>query len=137
MKLPEIPKFEPLTTPPKRVGTVADLYYETKQRRLAIDKVAAALKKQEGILKQFLIDEVPKSNATGVAGKVARAQIIGKTTPRVDDWDAFYKYLLKVKRPELLQKRVSVEAIVELWTDKKVVPGVIEFGYKDVSLTKI
>jgi len=135
--LPEVPSYRPPKALPKRVGTVADLYYETRQRRLALQKVVDELKKQESLMKAFVIDEVPKSNATGVAGRIARVQVVGKSSPRADNWDDFYKYMFRVKRPELLQKRLSNEAIQELWDDGKTVPGVIEFKFKDISITKL
>lgn len=137
LKLPEVPVWRPPKTPPKKVGTAADMYYEVRQRRLEMQKVVDALKAQETLLKNLIIDEVPKSNASGVAGSIARAQIVPKSTPRTTNWDDFYKYLLRVKRPELLQKRLSVEAITEIWDTGKDVPGVEEFKFKDVSLTKL
>lgn len=138
-ELPEVSVFKMRADGrfPKKIGSIADLYYETRQRRLEIDKVAKELKAQETWLKNFVIDEVPKSNTTGIAGSIARVQVIPKSRPQVNNWDDFYKYMLRTKRPELLQKRLSTEAVVELWDDKKTVPGVEEFLYKDVSLTKL
>lgn len=139
MKLPEVPKFKRLAESklPKRMGTAADLYYETKQMRLLFQKLTDELRAQETTLKDLLINVVPKSNATGIAGKVARAQIVLKSTFRVTDWDKVYAYILRNKAPELLQRRLSTQAIAERIDAGKPVPGVEDFQFKDVSLNKL
>lgn len=138
-QLPDIPEFAMRDEDkfPKLIGSVVDLYYETKQRRLALAKVVVQLQKQETWLKDFVIDDVPKSDATGAMGAIAKAQVVMKSRVQVQDWDKFYKYIFRVKRPELLQRRPNEAAIKELWDDKKTVPGVGEFEFKDVSLTKL
>ena len=128
--------------PPKKVtmkmlAKTVDQLYEVKQQRLRDQKAVDKLQTLETELTNFLIDNLPVSDASGVAGLTARAQILPCSTPQVKDWDEFYRYLAKKKTFGLLQKRLSAAAIEELWEDGKVVPGVGTFNYKKVSLTKI
>ena len=138
-KLPIIPLFKMRDEDrfPKKIGDIPDLYYETKQRRLEMAKVVRELEKQEKFLRQFVIDNVPKSNTTGVAGHIAKVQIIPKSTPQCKDWDKLYAFILKTRRLEMLQRRLSIEAINEYIDAGKNVPGIEIFNYKDVSLTKL
>ena len=137
--LKDIPTFKPLVLgkQPKMIGSVVDLYYETRQQRLEVDKLSAALKAQESMLKGVIIDTVPKSNSTGAAGKLANALIVMKTTPAAKDWDLIYKYIQKNKAFELLQRRLSTEAVVERWDAGQEIPGVEHMHFKDLSLNKL
>lgn len=122
---------------PKRIGDVADLLYRTRAARLAKKKEMEDLQAQETALKNHLIDTLPKSEASGVAGKAARVQILMKQRVGVEDWDKFYAYIKKTGSFELLQRRPSEAAIKERWEGKKTVPGVAAEAYVDVSVTKI
>jgi hypothetical protein len=122
---------------PKRVGDVADLLYKTRAERLAKKKEMEDLQAQETALKNYLIDTLPKSEASGVAGKAARVQILVKQRVGVSDWDKFYAYIKKSGSFDLLQRRPSEAAIKERWEGQKVVPGVEAEPYVDVSITKL
>ena len=47
---------------PKSLAAVADLYYETKERRLAIEREAKKIAEDEALLKQHLIDNLPSGH---------------------------------------------------------------------------
>lgn len=123
--------------PPKSLAKCADMLYETRQARLALGKQVEELQKKETLLKDHLIEHLPKGDASGISGKVARVSILLKAKPTVEDWDSFYAYVKKTGAFELLQRRLSETAVKERWDDDKVVPGVGKFNYVDVSLGKV
>lgn len=122
---------------PKTLGTCADMLYELRQKRLAQQKIVDDLQAQETALKDHIIANLPKSDASGVSGKVANVKIAQKDVPQVKDWDAFYKYVIKKKAFELLQRRLNDKAIAERWENKESVPGVESFKVTSVSCTKV
>lgn len=122
---------------PKKLGEVADLLYATRAKRLAMDKQVEDLKSQESALKQHLIDNLPKSETTGVAGKTARVQVVVKQRVGVDNWDALYAHIKKTGSFDLLQRRVSDTAVKDRWENSKQVPGVSATPVVDVSITKV
>ena len=122
---------------PKKLGAVADMLYKVRQERLTQQKIVDDLQFQETRLREHLIDNLPKSEATGVAGAVCRASVAVKTQPRVEDWDKFYAYVKKQNAFELLQKRVSNAAVEERWEHGKEVPGVGKFNVVSISLNKL
>lgn len=122
---------------PKKIGEAVDLYYTTRLARLAAEKVAADIDADEKLLREHLINTIPKSAASGIAGRLARATIVPKIVPTVEDWDAFHKYVIKTKDFSLLQKRLGEAAIRERWDAGKKVPGVIAFNAVTVSLNKV
>jgi|SRR6267378_3652796 len=125
---------------PKNLAQAVDLYYSTREERLALAKQVAAMEENEKLLKQHLIDNIPKSNATGIAGKLARVSIVPKVVAQVADWDKFYEYIAKNRTKggfALLNKAVNQKAVQEIWDAKKKVPGVGSFHTATLSLNKL
>lgn len=127
------PKFKM----PKTLAECADLLYATRIARLALQKQAEVKEAEERQLRERLINELPKSKALGIAGKVARATIETKPVPTVEDWDRFYQHVKKTGHFDLLHKRLSEDAVKQRWEDHKVVPGVGKFNAVKVSLEKL
>ena len=122
---------------PKALGACADKLYEIRQKRLAMQKEVDEVEAEEKALKEHIIQTLPKSEASGVAGKVARVTVVTKDVPQVKDWDAFYKYVSRTKSFDLLQRRLSDAAVNERWENKKDIPGVEAFTVVSVSLNKV
>ena len=122
---------------PSALGECADLLYTTRQDRLALQAQVKELEERESAIREHIIRELPKSKAGGIAGKVARATITEKTIPRVVDWEAFEKFVLKSKTIGYLQRRVNDAMVTELWDAKKAVPGVEPFKVIGVGINKV
>ena len=122
---------------PKTIGACADKLYIIRQERLVQQKIVDALEEEEKALKEHIIATLPKSEAMGVAGKLARVTVVTKVVAQVKDWDAFYKYVLKTKSFDLLQRRLNDTAVKERWENKKTVAGVEPFQAVTISLNKV
>lgn len=122
---------------PKTMGACADRLFEVKNLRLAQQKLADALKEEETFLSEHIIATLPKSEASGVAGKVARVTVVEKIVPQVENWDLVYQHIKKTGSFELLQRRLSNEAVQERWEANKKIPGVKSFHNKVVSINKV
>jgi hypothetical protein len=122
---------------PKSLAQCADLLYTTKEQRLKLQREQLEpLKKTESALKLHLIENLPLSNAKGVTGSVANATIKKESTWRVEDEAAFLKFAKRKGNEDLLKTVPNKEAIEERWEQGKKIPGVVEFEFKKVSLTK-
>lgn len=122
---------------PKTLGMCADLLYTTRQDRYKLQKEVNALKELESAVEAHLIKELPRSDASGIAGKLCKAQVTSKVVPQVKDWDAFFAYVAKKKAWGLVQKRCSADAIEERWELGVVVPGTEKFTVVKCSLSKL
>lgn len=122
---------------PKTLGACADRMYQLRQKRLEMQKEVDKVAAEEAALKEHIINTLPKSEASGVAGKLARVAVVTKQVPQVKDWDAFYKYVKRTGQFDLLQRRLSEVAIKERWDAGKEVPGVEHFTVVTVSINKI
>lgn len=124
---------------PKSMGACADLLYQKRQERLAADKYAAELKAEEQRIINHIIDNLDK-NSTGAAGKHHRVQVIRAKKLRVnpEKWNNFFAWVAKNKAFDVLQKRLSDDAIKERFEAARgKIPGVEPFDYVKVSLTKV
>lgn len=120
----------------KQLANAVDALYLARQRRLALQKEVDAMVKEEAVHREFIINNLSKNEAGGIKGRVAKAELKTRRTVQVKDWDAFGTFVLKNKRLDLLQRRVSDAAVEELWEAKKKVPGVEPFDVVTVSCTK-
>lgn len=127
-------------TIPKAIGAAADKYYEVREARLQLERQADAMREFEGQLREHLINNIPKSKSTGVAGKLCRVSVVTDDVAQVQDWDKFYAYITKNAKSggfALLNRAVNGKAVKELWDAKKKVPGVVPFTVTKLSLNKL
>jgi hypothetical protein len=127
---------------PKTLAQCADKLYEVRQQRLALSKQVEAMEREEAALREHLIANLPKSQASGIAGKIARASVETKTVVQVEDWDKLYGYMVKQYGKNkgifsLLQRRVGDATVKEMWAAGKEVPGCKPFDVPVVSLNKL
>lgn len=122
---------------PKNLGACADMLFELRNSRLAEQKKVDEIEEKEKALKVYIIKNLPKSEASGISGKLARVTVIVKQIPQVKDWDAFYKHIKKTGSFDLVQKRLSDAAIKERFEDGKEVPGVEMFNAVSISMNKV
>jgi len=122
---------------PKTLAGAADALYETKKQRLAAQNEIKPLAEFETALKEHLIQNLPKSEANGAIGKVAKAQVVKKDIPRIEDEKKFMAFAKKKGNEDLLKIVPNMEAIQERWEAKKAVPGVGSFTVVTISSTKL
>lgn len=119
------------------LARLADEYAETKDLRLKLEKEAEEVKKKESELRQALIDNIDKSDATGVAGKKVRITIVSKKKPTVTDWDALWTHIRRRGDYDLVQRRLSDTAVKARWEEGKEIPGVEAFNVLDLSVSRV
>jgi hypothetical protein len=122
---------------PKSLAVCADLYYQTRQKRLAIEKSTEDLREQERILKEHLIQSLPKSQAQGIAGKVCRVQVVVKPIPKVGDPKAFAAFCKRKGNEDLMSHSMNPSAVKVRWENGVVVPGIERFNVVDLSFNKL
>jgi len=126
---------------PKALAACADLLYTTRQERLELQKQVDELAKRETELKEHLIQELPKGEASGIAGHVARVAVLTKVRPEVQvdqgGWEKVHEYIFRTGAWELLARRLNDKAVAERWDAGEEVPGVVAQQYPFVSVSKV
>ena len=133
-------------TPPKNMALAADQLFSTREQRLALQKQCDELQKQETVLREHIINNLPKSEATGITGKLVRATIETKTVYQVDTehdgWTSLRDYIIKNQKKDpgvwgLMNKALNSATVKEMAEAGKLPPGVKAFDVKVVSLNKV
>lgn len=132
---PKKEKRKPLKLP-KSLAQCADLAYQLRAERLEVQRDAAAIGTDEKLVKEHLIQNLPKSQASGVSGKVANAKIEKMKVPQIKDKKKLLDHVKKTGDWDLLTIGINTSAVEERWENKKKVPGVEAFEVIKVSLTK-
>lgn len=129
---------------PKSLGACADKLFEVREARLAQQKIVDALKADETLLQNHIIDNLAKGDA-GAVGKHHKVVVKTEDVPQVKDWESFYAYVKANNAFDLLQRRINPaavkdreEALLENKRAKnKTIPGIEKFKAVKLSLTKI
>lgn len=121
---------------PKALGACADRLMVLREKKAKLTREIEKLEEERRAIEERLIDELPKDEASGVVGKIAKAVVTRREVPTVKDWDRLYDYVLMNKDFSLLQRRVSESAVKERWEAGETVPGVDKFTVIGVSITK-
>ena len=122
---------------PESLAQAADLLYSTRQSRLAVEKQVDELAAIETKIKEYLIAQLPKGDASGVAGSLARVSLKTKTKAQVENWEELYRHIEETGSWELVQRRISETAVRDRWEQGEEVPGVSKFHAIEVSCTKV
>lgn len=131
--LPALRKALPKT----KLGGLVDEYHDVRELRLAVGKVADALKSYESALQEHIIEHVDADAEGGAVGKNYIGTIVRETIPIVEDWDAFYAHIKKTDGFDMLNKAVNRAAVKARWENNKVVPGVDSMQAKKLSVRKL
>lgn len=122
---------------PKKLAEAADAYFTARNERLALEKKVNELKEREVALKDHLIDNLPKSQAGGIAGKLARVEITKRNVPRIDDAKKFWQYAHRKGNEDLFKESLVESAVKSRWEAGKTVPGVEPFTIVSLSVSKL
>jgi len=123
--------------PTTKMGTLADELHELRERRLAVGKVADALKREEQRLTDHIIDTVDADKEGGVMGTTYKALILRDTVYVAEDWDKFYQHVKRTGNFHYLNKALNKGSLAERFQAGKPVPGIGTMGVKKLSLTKV
>lgn len=122
---------------PKNPAAAADESYKLKLEKSALNAEVKRIEDREKELKDYLIEHLPKNDATGVTGKLAVAEVVTKTVPTVKNWDLLYGFIKKKGAWDLLTRKVNTKAAEDRWGDKHdKLPGVEAFTVVSVSIRK-
>jgi len=130
-------RFKPGSELPESMGRCADLLHEVKQLRLDMDKDVDVIRQREREIEEHLIANLSKSDDTGAAGLRYRVQIKSKDKPKPNDWEALHAYIQETGRFDLLQRRLSDKAVMDMIDADDAPPGVERIHVPAISLTKI
>lgn len=122
---------------PVVLAEAVDLYHETRQKRLDMQKAVDAVEEFEKSLQRHIIAALKARGATALGGKKVCCAIKESYEPQVEDWDAVRAHIMATGEWELLQKRIGDGAVKERWENDQEVPGVGRRKVEKLSTTRV
>lgn len=108
---------------PKTLPGKIDRYRRTKEARLAKDREAAELKKEEVALREAILEQMAKEKLTAAGAKTLKVERVKKPIIKVIDWQSFYKHITATDGFHLMQRRTNSKSLLEAYEVDGVVPG--------------
>ena len=119
------------------IQELADQYYTAQQLRLAKDRESAKLKETETELKARLIELMLAEKLTSIGGQSCTVRYHRKDKPRPDDWTKIWGYIQMTGDFDLLQHRLTEEAVKARWEAGIEVPGIVHYPLDDLTVSPI
>jgi len=110
-----------------RIGVMIEGIHAVREERTRVVKEEKRLAKQEEELAGAIIKELQELNLEKATHHGITVEPKRETYPHVEDWGAFYDFILENKYLHLLEKRPTVLGYRELLALGRTVPGVVPF----------
>jgi len=109
------------------IGKLIEILQSVRLERAEYERKSKALGKQQEdleflVIKQLQELQLEKASHNGITVEPKR-----ETYPHVEDWGAFYDFILENKYMHLLEKRPTVTGYRELLALGRAVPGVVPY----------
>lgn len=119
------------------LGAQIDKMWDIREKKRALEASIKDLDGQLATIEAELMEDMEANGVDKMTGKHAGVSITSNTVAHVTDWDEMWKFILKTKNTQLLQRRVSDPAYRELLEMGKKVPGAEAFTKKRLNLRSL
>ena len=119
------------------LGEQIDALYELRERRIALQREADDLKRQETNLEFELMSQVTSLGIAAAKGRRASFSVTHEVVPNVNDWSKLHDYIIIEKDFTLLQKRIGVTAWRDYYETGLLIPGTDAVTLNKVNLRKV
>ena len=119
------------------IGSTIDEAWKVKNEIKKLNAEISIREEELKAIEERLHAQMKTEDTTRGAGKLASVLLSPDEVPTVEDWDKLQAYIKRNSAFHLLQKRVAVLAVRELWGQHKKVPGVVAVQQTKLKYTAI
>ena len=119
---------------PQPVGFLIDQMWLARERKRVAEAEVKRIEAEIEDIDKTLRERLHAEGIDKATGTKATVSLNTTTVAAVEDWDAFWAFILKNKYTHLLQRRVSDPAYRELLEAGKKVPGVQPFAKQSLNI---
>lgn len=123
--------------PKPSLGAQIDKMWDIREKKRNLEASIKDLDGQLATIEAELMADMEANGVDKMTGKHAGVSITSNTVAHVTDWDEMWKFIIKTKNTQLLQRRVSDPAYRELLEMGKKVPGAEAFTKKRLNLRSL
>ncbi len=119
------------------VGALIDQIWAAREEKRRLEAQIKEVETTIADINEQLMERLEAEGLDKASGSKATVSVSTNTVANVDDWDAFWAYIIKNKFTHLLQRRVSDPAYRELLEAGKKVPGVQPFVKRTLNVRSL
>ena len=119
------------------IGAKIDKLHDLREQKRALEEQIKVLVNQASELENALMEQMDTEGVSKSTGNSATVSITLSVKPSVDDWEAFYKYIHRMKYYHLLERRPSVTGCRELLETKGKIPGIVPFTQRKLNIRSV
>jgi hypothetical protein len=109
---------------PEDLEALVDKLRTMQQQRISAQKILDNQQEEERTLMEHIRVQMIDQGLDELSGDVGTVSISVRDNPDVEDWDDLYAFMLKTGNFQLMQKRLAVGGVREIWEVGDEVPGV-------------
>lgn len=132
-----VAKTKAKTAPPPTMGALIDSIWASREEKRRLDAQVKETETTIAELQTQLMERMEAEGTDKAQGSKASVTISKNVVANVEDWDAFWAYVIKKKYTHLLQRRVSDPAYRELLEAGQNVPGVEPFTKRALTVRSL
>ena len=119
------------------IGSSIDAMWALREEKRGLEEKVKVVEEKIKAHEEVLLGRLDQEDTTKSQGKLASVSITSTPIANVEDWESFWKFIIKGKHTQLLQKRVSDPAYRELMERGIKVPGVTTFVKRRINLRSL
>jgi hypothetical protein len=123
--------------PTMTLGAATDKMWALREEKRLLAVEEKRINTELTALETTILGLMDAQDTRKAEGKKAGVSIGEAVVGNVEDWDTLWAWIAKTKNFHLIQKRVSDPGLRELWSLKKVVPGVQPFTKRTLSVRSL
>ena len=119
------------------LGNLCDTLYALGEQKGKINAQLKELDTEINTIEQRVMEAMQAQETTIARGKRATVSLGEREVPNVIDWPAFIQFIIRQKRPDLLQRRIAKGSYDEMVDSGKKVPGVVVQKFPTLRVNKV
>lgn len=121
---------------PVKLGDAIDKLMALRNARKKLTREAKDARATESKFEDAILLKFKKSELEGARGKTAQASVSRVDYPTITDFAKLAAYIVKNRAVDLVQRRLSADAVRARWSDGKEIPGIGHFNKVTLHLSK-
>jgi len=123
-----------MASKPTSINSKIDAMFKIREKVRALESTIKELNEEKAVIEATLLEQMDAEGVTKSSGKSASVSVSENVKPSVEDWDAFYAYIHRMKLYHLLERRPSVSGCRELFEKRGKIPGVVPFVQRSINM---
>jgi hypothetical protein len=118
------------------LGTLIDVYYETREKRLELDRQSETFAKVEKEYKEQIMFHMEREGVYAMGGALCTVKLKLTPKPSAKNWAEIWQWAKENDAPEIYYRRLNEATIKERMDQGEEIPGIEFYPVATLSVSK-